>query len=226
MDKESDETRVAAPDRSESMTAQTTTSARTRSAGLHRFSLKDYARMGRLGLIENDDRVELLDGLLVKKMTKGPRHASVTYRIFVSLIHRLPAGWLPRQEFPIILPGGPVSGAPSAPEPDVAVVRGDPGHYETRHPSPDDVALVVEVAGDARMLARDRKGLPRYAWNQIPVVWIVNLSRNVIEVYTNPTGPGELPEYQAMIALKPGDPIAVVLDGAQAVVLDVGQILG
>lgn len=201
----------------------------TRSAqapSLHRFSLKDYARMCRLGLLSKDDRVELLDGLVVKKMTKGPRHVTVTHRIFATLNERLPVGWHPRMEAPVELPTGPKAGAPSSPEPDVTAVRGLFGCYSARHPGPEDVALAVEVAGDPRMLAKDRKGLPRYAWNRIPVVWIVNLPRDTIEVYTEPTGPCELPEYQAMIVLKPGDPITVTLGEAPAVVLDVRQLLG
>lgn len=207
------------------MSTTFSTSDKAPPPALHRFSLKDYARMSRYGLLTKDDRVELLDGLVVKKMNKGPRHVTVTHRIFLTLNDRLPAGWHPRQESPIELPGGPVAGATSSPEPDVTVVRGPFGCYGARHPSPDEVALAVEVAGDARMLAKDRKGLARLAWNRIPVVWIVNLPRDTIEVSTDPTGPCELPEYQARIVLKPGDPISVALGEAPAIVLDVRQLL-
>src|SRR3954466_10338304 len=90
---------------------------------LDRISLDVYRSMGDLGLLLPDDRVELLDGLLVKKMTRGPRHVTATNRLVKHLDTHLPAGWSARKEDPIELPGGP-AGADSAPEPDVAVVRG------------------------------------------------------------------------------------------------------
>src|SRR4051794_3860735 len=95
---------------------------------LHRITLDVYRSMGELGLLSPDDRVELLDGLLVKKMTKGPRHVTATHRLMRSFHSNLPPGWCARQEAPLELPGGP--GRPdSAPEPDVAVVAGDLDDY-------------------------------------------------------------------------------------------------
>src|SRR5258708_6538396 len=84
----------------------------------HRISLEVYRAMGDLGLIRPEDRVELLDGLLVKKMTRGPRQVTVTYRLIKYLDAHLPAGWIVRKEAPIELPAGPAGD--SAPEPDVA----------------------------------------------------------------------------------------------------------
>ena len=83
---------------------------------LYRISLEVYRSMGDLGLLFPEDRVELLDGLLVKKMTKKPRHSTVTQRIFMRFIPSLPTGWCARMEQPIELPGGPAGD--SAPEPE------------------------------------------------------------------------------------------------------------
>src|SRR5262249_9057995 len=146
---------------------------------LHRISLDVYHSMGELGLLLPDDRVELLDGLLVKKMTKGPRHVTVTNRIFSLVLERRPVGWFPRKEDPVELPAGPEGD--SAPEPDVAIIAGVPDDYKMRHPGPDEVALVVEVAASPDMLARDRKGLARYAWAGLPVAWIVYLVNETVE---------------------------------------------
>src|SRR5258707_4688016 len=77
---------------------------------LHRISLDVYRSMGELGLLFPDDRVELLDGLLVKKMTKYPQHSTVTHRIFMRLISSLPAGWVAPMEQPIELPAGAAGG--------------------------------------------------------------------------------------------------------------------
>ena len=71
---------------------------------LHRFTLKQYERMGRLGILTKADRVVLLDGLVVKKITKGPRHETVKHRVFKALEALLVEGWHYRMENPLRLP--------------------------------------------------------------------------------------------------------------------------
>ena len=190
-----------------------------------RLSLADYDEMIRDGRLGKDDKVELLDGLLVKKMTKGFRHVAITRRISKLLDRRLPADWTAFKEDPVVLPFGPVENAPSRPEPDVAVVQGSDDDYAERYPLPGDMVLAVEVASNAQMLARDRNGLARYAFNNIPCVWIVNLAANVIEVYTRPTGPGVDPVYEDNAVKRPGETITVPLGGGNDVNLDVGELL-
>jgi hypothetical protein len=179
---------------------------------LHRLSLDVYREMGEQGLLLPNDRVELLDGLLVKKMTKDPRHSMVTQWIYKFFDSGLPAGWFPRQEQPIELPGGPAGD--SAPEPDIAVVAGVIHTYAKRHPGPADVALLIEFAGDSQALRRDRQGLKRYAWARIPVVWIVNLTNDTVEVYTEPSGKRRGPAYGRCEVKKPGDIVALAIGGA------------
>ena len=190
-----------------------------------RLSLADYDEMIRDGRFSRDDRFELLDGILVKKMTKGPRHVAITHRIDRALLRSLPVAWHSRMEAPVGLPTGPEQNAPSRPEPDVIVLKGVVGTFDERHPLPDDLALVVEIASDGRRVSEDRKGLARYAFNKIPCVWIVNLAANAIEVYTNPTGPGENAVYQGMAFKHPGETITVPLGGGEDVILDVGELL-
>jgi Uma2 family endonuclease len=190
---------------------------------LHRFSLVEYNRMGDLGALFPDQRVELLDGLLVKKMTKSPRHVSVTSRVIRLLSERLPAGWFPRREAPIALPGGPAGD--SAPEPDVAVVAGtSDDDYEQGHPGPDDVALIVEVATNRDMLYRDRGGLGRYAWAGLPVVWIVNLAEETVEVSTGPSGRVPDPRYAGAEVKRRGSELSIAIGGT-VVIVPVDEIL-
>jgi Uma2 family endonuclease len=184
------------------------TGARTR---LHRFSIDDYEAMEESGLITRADRVVLLDGLLVKKMTEGPRHATVKHRVYRALEGVLPPGWHARMESPVRLPS-PVN-RQSEPEPDVAVVRGEINTYEQRHPGPEDAALVVEVA--RRSLAVDRKGMARYAYHGIPVAWLVNLRNDTVEVYTGPSGPSKKPGYADTEVKRRGDQLEVMLGGAR-----------
>src|SRR5262249_58498297 len=110
--------------------------------GLYRLSLDRYHRMAELDILTPRDRVVLLDGLLVKKMTKGSPHATATRKLVKALEVVVPPGWLAIKEDPISIPGGP-EGTDSEPEPDVAVVRGSIDDYADHHPGPGDVALVV-----------------------------------------------------------------------------------
>jgi Uma2 family endonuclease len=175
---------------------------------LFRISISTYNRMGELGLIARSDRVELLDGLLVKKMTKGPRHVTATHRAFKILLARLPVGWHPRVEAPVELPRGP--DGESSPEPDVVVVRGEDELYQHRHPGPADVLLVIQVADSS--LEIDRKGLRRFGWAAIPAVWIVNLRNETVEVYTGPTGSDDDPGYAQKTTKGMNELLEIALD--------------
>src|SRR5262249_15648256 len=100
------------------------------------------------------------------------------------------------------------------PEPDITILRGDRRDYLERHPGPDDVSLVVEVSDST--LRRDR-GLKKriYARARIPVYWIVNLIDNQIEVYTEPAGNVEEPDYQRRQDYSSDDDIPVVIAGKE-----------
>jgi Uma2 family endonuclease len=82
----------------------------------------------------------------------------------------------------------------SAPEPDIAIVRGVPRDYMNRHQAAGDVALIIEVADSS--LDRDRLKARIYARAGVPVFWIVNLIENQIEVYSEVIGSGRSSAYQ------------------------------
>ncbi len=116
---------------------------------------------------------------------------------------------------------GPVTTRDSEPEPDVSVVRGRRRDYANRHPSPKEVALLVEV-GDTS-LERDRGWKKHiYAAAGIPCYWILNLIDGQVEVHTQP---GEQADYAARQVYRRGDRIPVVLDGAQAGTVAVDDLL-
>jgi Uma2 family endonuclease len=153
-----------------------------------RLSLDQYHAMIRAGILTDDDPVELLEGWLVLKQPKNPSHRLTTGLTREALERVTPTGWYVDAHEPITLQN-------SEPEPDVVVVRGQTRDYLDRHPRPQDLALVVEVA-DAS-LQRDRTTKKRlYAAAGIPVYGIVNLPDRQVEVYTDPTGPAEQPDYR------------------------------
>ena len=116
-------------------------------APIWRLSVAQYHQMIQSGILTEDDPVELLEGWLVTKMPKSRRHSLVTQLTREAIANVLPDGWfVDAQE--------PITTETSEPEPDVVVVRGTRRDYLDHHPTPDTVALVVEVS-DAT-LQRDR----------------------------------------------------------------------
>ena len=183
---------------------------------LYRIPLEVYHGIVDSGLLGPSDKVVLLDGVLVKKMGRNNPHIMATKLTMRALGLVLPVGWHLGKEDPIALPAGP-AGRASEPEPDVTVVRGGIRDYLTRKPSPADTALVVEVADSS--LRKDRVGLARYSWTNIPVTWIINVNERTVEVYSRPTGPVAPAHYQEAIVFGEADEVPVVIDG-----LEVGKV--
>lgn len=169
------------------------------------------------GILTEDDPVELLEGYMVQKMPKNPPHRVSTRKTRIALEKTVPTGWyVDSQE--------PITTMESEPEPDVTVVRGNSDDFAQRHPGPEDIGLLVEVADSS--LARDRG--PKkiiYARANIPVYWIVNLIDRQIEVHTDPTGPAEQPDYRQRQVYKPDESVPVVLDGKEICKLEVNALL-
>jgi Uma2 family endonuclease len=123
----------------------------------------------------DDERVELLRGVLVAMSPQGALHAEVIRRLVRLLGLLLGDRGLLQAQSPLAL------GEDSEPEPDLAIVP--PGDYVDAHPS--HALLVVEVADSS--LRRDRLlKVSLYAGAAIPEYWLVNLEERVIEVYRNP----------------------------------------
>jgi Uma2 family endonuclease len=174
-------------------------------AGFRRFSVAEYHRLIELGILTEDDNLELLEGYLVLKMSRNPPHDGTLHLLLKVLARALPPGWDLRVQSAITL-------ADSEPEPDLAVVREDPGRYTTRHPGAADVGLVIEVADST--LAGDRADKGRiYARAAIPCYWIVNLVDHQVEVYTSPSGPTAAPAYAQRQDYRTGDTIPLELHG-------------
>jgi Uma2 family endonuclease len=144
-----------------------------------RFTVDEYHRMAEVGILGEDDRVELLDGEIVLMSPMGSRHASTVARLnerFRDLAGRRATVWV---QLPIRL------SRYSEPEPDLALLKRREDFYAERHPEPGDVLLVVEVADTSRRTDRERK-IPLYARAGLPEVWLVDLPRDVIEVHREP----------------------------------------
>lgn len=129
------------------------------------------------GILGPEDKVELLDGLLVVREPQGSLHAMAVGLVRAALERAFSSKrYHVREEKPVALDDV------SEPEPDVVVVRGRLRDYRTHPSSP---VLVVEVADSSLALDRLRKG-GLYARAGLSDYWIVNLVDEVLEVYREP----------------------------------------
>ncbi len=184
---------------------------------LWRWSVEKYHEMVRAGIIDEDDPVELLDGWIVKKMTKSPLHRTVTGLLRDVLQRVIPDGWFVDSQDPVTL-------SASEPEPDAVLVRGNRLDYLDRHPGPSDVALVAEVSDSG--LTRQRvfkKSI--YAAAGIAVYWVVNLVDRRIEVYSGCTDSASGADYARCDLFGVADNVPLVVEGRVVAEIPVRSIL-
>src|SRR3982751_959748 len=137
------------------------------------FTVEEYYEMARVGILKPDERVELLDGEIVRMNAIGSPHAWCVKRLnrtFSVFDDRC----LVSVQDPLRLD------VRSEPEPDIAVIRQDAP--QDRHPGPAAALLVVEVADSSISVDRRRKR-PMYARAGIPEYWVVDLNADRVEIY-------------------------------------------
>ncbi len=183
---------------------------------LVRLTVEQYHDMARQGIFSDDDRVELLEGLLVRKTTVSPAHHLATARVQNVLQTYTPQGYFVASPASVTL-------ATSEPEPDAMVVRGVREDYAERHPGHGDVVLIVEVADSSLRGDRFKKAI--YAKAALPVYWIVNLIDRQIEVYSEPTGPAERPDYRDRRDYAETGELPLVIDGREIARIPVREVI-
>jgi Uma2 family endonuclease len=154
---------------------------KTAAPALYRWTRRQYARLIDHGILDEDDPIELLDGLLLVKERQSSPHRTAVGLVARALERAFGDGWFVQTQSPIGLD------IRSEPEPDVSVVRGSLRDYVNAHPT--HPALVVEVALSGLGVARGRKAAA-YARGGIADYWIVNLVDRVLEVHREPARPG------------------------------------
>jgi Uma2 family endonuclease len=178
-----------------------------------RLTVEKYHEMIQSGILTEDDPIELLEGWLVTKMRKSPAHTFVTHTTWETLEQLMPPDWHVNAHEPITT-------ADSEPEPDIVVVRGSRRDFLESHPSPADIALVIEVA-DAT-LHRDRTlKLRVYANARITAYWILNLPERQLETYTDPAEAA----YRQRIIYRASDAVPVIIGGQEAGRIPVRDLL-
>lgn len=146
-----------------------------------RWTRQEFHRATELGLFGPEERLELLDGEVLAKMTQNAPHALAILSAVEVLAAAFGAGNHVRPQMPLILDDE------SEPQPDVLVVAGTRFDYLASHPKPENVRLLVEVSDTTLRFDRGRKQRA-YARAGVPEYWVLNLLHRQLEVYRNPAG--------------------------------------
>lgn len=146
---------------------------------VHRISTEDYHRLAELGMLSED--VELLRGIVVRKMAKSPLHEFVSEQLLDRLRAQVPRGYVVRQERPLTL-------RDSEPEPDISVVRGKREDWLRAHPSTAELVIEISISS----LAIDEGKAEIYAEAGIPEYWLVRPEDRALDVYREPSREGYL----------------------------------
>ncbi len=165
----------------------------------HKLDVHDYERMVLVGILGEQDRVELIRGEILDMAPIGQGHEGTVNALTQALVLACQGRAIVSVQNPIRLDQW------SVPQPDFAVFRYRADFYlEGRRPTPADALLLVEVADSSLRYDREVK-LPLYAGAGIPEYWIVDLQQRVVDAYWQPEGG----RYAGTATRRGGDQVAL-----------------
>lgn len=142
------------------------------------FTVEEYHKLTEVGILHEDDHVELIEGELIQMAATGSRHIACVFRT---------NRWFNRRvgDRAIVGVQSPIRLIRSEPEPDIVLLRFREDDYESGTPEAADVLLLIEVAESSLAYDRGTK-LLLYAAMGIPEYWLVDLDHQSVEVYRRP----------------------------------------
>lgn len=145
-----------------------------------RWTRADYYRAADLGLFREGERLELIKGELIQKVSpQRTVHSVGVSKTVLALQAAFGAGFYVRSQLPMVI------AEDTEPEPDVLVVPGTPDDYLDEHPTIPDALLVVEVSDTTLGYDRGRKSVV-YAEAGVSDYWILDLRGRRLEVRRDP----------------------------------------
>jgi Uma2 family endonuclease len=143
------------------------------------FNSDEYFKMAEVGILKDDEAVELINGKILKMSPVGFSHSGHVNRLTKLLTLLVADKAIVSVQNPLQL------GNISEPEPDLMLLKPEDSFYSTRHPHASDVLLLIEVSNTTLTFDRSKK-MALYAQYQIPEYWILNLTDQCLEVYRQP----------------------------------------
>lgn len=176
------------------------------------INVDEYHRMAEVGILTEADKVELIQGEIIKMSPIGSKHAAIVDRINKLLNQHYSDNAIVRIQNPVRI------NDINEPEPDIAVLKYREDYYIEKHPKPQDILLVIEVSDTTLTYDKEIK-LPLYATAGIPEFWLINIEKSEIEVHRFPA----TDIYKTITIHRAGDSIALPSTSDR---LDVGTLLG
>lgn len=173
---------------------------------LFRMTIAKYYKMAETGILDTDKRYELMDGFIYEVQPISPEHNYIVQRLSSQLMACVGNSAVVFSQAPIRLDDE------SEPQPDVLVLKPPAEQYRNRHPQPDDVLLVIEVANTTLQSDRSLK-LALYAKAGIPEYWIVNLVKPQLEIHRDPDT--DEARYRELHTLDEGEAARLELEGCE-----------
>jgi len=165
----------------------------------HLTDITEWQQMGEAGIFSPESHLELINGEIIEMPSIGCNHAGHVIRLisfFASYINKQKA--IVNSQNPLQL------GDLSEPEPDFMLLKPREDFYSSRHPTADDVLLLIEVADSSLSYDQNQK-MHCYALHNIPEYWLLNLNDSCLEVYRRPRGEN----YEEKTTLRSGDNITL-----------------
>ncbi len=147
------------------------------------ITVQEFHQMFEAGILEGDERVELIAGQIIRMAAKGTPHRATVTRIWKLLETLLGDAVLVCPQEPIELSNY------SEPEPDIAVLKPDPLYYEAHHPVPSEVYLIVEVADTTLKKDCGLKSIA-YAQSGIADYWVLDINARQLHIFREPSQNG------------------------------------
>lgn len=142
----------------------------------YRFTANEFERMGEVGILDEDERVELIDGEIVEMAAVNVKHANCVGRLNMLLARMVPRGIAVRVQDPVRLSDI------RQPQPDLLVIR---DRKYTAIPTPADVLLLIEVSDSTLAYDRGQKML-MYAAADIAEYWVADVNGQIVERFAEP----------------------------------------
>lgn len=165
-------------------------------APIYQFSVEEYQKLGEVGIFDEDDRVELLNGNIVIMAPIGIRHLKAVRRLNNVLSRKYGKRCLVDVQNPVMIDSR------SVPQPDILLLRPE-ADLRNSAPIPEDVFLLIEVA-DSSLLYDQTDKRDAYARSGIAEYWLLDLTRNELHVFRNPDGH----RYREELVVREGEQIA------------------
>lgn len=177
------------------------------------FTVDDYYRMAEVGIIGPEERVELIDGEIIRMSPPGNRHVACVNRANTAFVEAFGRRAIVSVQNPLRL------NIYNEPQPDIVVLKPRTDFYDSTRLAPEHVFFVLEISDTS--LAFDRKiKLARYAASGVPEVWIEDLKHDRLLVFRDPEGKS----YKSSLTFRQGDSISPL--AFPDAVFKVEQLLG